>query len=72
MDGRRIRTPFAVTQGGARISSSGVYSVLNTDFGLVVKFDGVHHLEINIPGDYFGKVTHAVRLEPLLLFQEGF
>ncbi|XP_048883722.1 IgGFc-binding protein-like [Brienomyrus brachyistius] len=56
VDGRRIRTPFAVTQGGTRISSSGVYSVLNTDFGLVVKFDGVHHLEITIPGDYFGKV----------------
>uniref|UniRef100_A0A3B3R8S4 VWFD domain-containing protein n=1 Tax=Paramormyrops kingsleyae TaxID=1676925 RepID=A0A3B3R8S4_9TELE len=35
---------------------SGVYSVLNTDFGLVVKFDGVHHLEITIPGDYFDKV----------------
>ncbi|MFT7810023.1 zonadhesin-like [Arapaima gigas] len=56
LDGRRIRTPFTITQTGARLYTSGVYSVVDTDFGLIVKFDGVHHLEITIPGDYFNKV----------------
>ncbi|XP_071187476.1 zonadhesin, like [Salvelinus alpinus] len=54
LDGRRVRTPLSI--GGARVLSSGVYSLLDTDFGLKVKFDGVHHLEITIPGEYFNKV----------------
>lgn len=32
--------------------------MLDTDFGLVVKFDGVHHIEITVPGDYFNKVLN--------------
>ncbi|XP_028851976.1 zonadhesin, like [Denticeps clupeoides] len=56
MNEKRVRTPLTITGTGARLASSGVYSVLNTDFGLVVKFDGVHHLEITVPGDYFNKV----------------
>uniref|UniRef100_A0A8C1G4Y5 Zonadhesin, like n=1 Tax=Cyprinus carpio TaxID=7962 RepID=A0A8C1G4Y5_CYPCA len=40
----------------ARVFSSGVNTVLDTDFGLIVKFDGVHHIEITVPGDYFNKV----------------
>ncbi|KPP67350.1 zonadhesin-like [Scleropages formosus] len=56
LDGRRIRTPFTITQTGAQLYASGVYSVLDTNFGVIVKFDGVHHLEITIPGDYFNKV----------------
>ncbi|KAG5852102.1 hypothetical protein ANANG_G00058860 [Anguilla anguilla] len=56
LNGRRVRTPLTIAEAGARVATSGVYSVLDTDFGLIVKFDGVHHLEINIPGDYFGKV----------------
>lgn len=44
----------------ARVFTSGVSSVLSTDFGLIVKFDGVHHVEITVPGDYFNKVRkHA-------------
>ncbi|KAG7464696.1 hypothetical protein MATL_G00168240 [Megalops atlanticus] len=56
LNGRRVRTPLAIAEARARVSSSGVYSVLDTDFGLIVKFDGVHHLEVTIPGDYFNKV----------------
>uniref|UniRef100_A0A672PR82 Zonadhesin, like n=1 Tax=Sinocyclocheilus grahami TaxID=75366 RepID=A0A672PR82_SINGR len=33
-----------------------INTVLDTDFGLIVKFDGVHHIEITVPGDYFNKV----------------
>ncbi|KAK6323422.1 hypothetical protein J4Q44_G00057610 [Coregonus suidteri] len=56
LDGRRVRTPLSIDVAGARVLSSGVYSLLDTDFGLKVKFDGVHHLEITIPGEYFNKV----------------
>ncbi|KAJ8282006.1 hypothetical protein COCON_G00045250 [Conger conger] len=56
LNGRRIRTPMTITGAGARVATSGVYTVLDTDFGLIVKFDGVHQLEITIPGDYFDKV----------------
>lgn len=44
----------------ARVFTSGVNSVLSTNFGLIVQFDGVHHVEITVPGDYFNKVRkHA-------------
>ncbi|XP_066578814.1 zonadhesin, like [Amia ocellicauda] len=56
LDGRRVRTPLSITGTGASLSSSGVYNVLNTDFGLTVRFDGVHHLEITVPGAYYDKV----------------
>ncbi|XP_041925418.1 zonadhesin, like [Alosa sapidissima] len=56
LDGRRIRTPLTIPGAAARVATSGVYTVLDTDFGLIVKFDGVHHLEITVPGDYFDKV----------------
>ncbi|KAJ8416809.1 hypothetical protein AAFF_G00326870 [Aldrovandia affinis] len=60
LNGRRVRTPLTITGAGAgagaRVASSGVYNMLDTDFGLIVKFDGVHHLEITIAGDYFDKV----------------
>ena len=36
--------------------TSGSYTLLDTSFGLQVKFDGVHHLEVVVPGDYFNKV----------------
>ncbi|XP_034146574.1 zonadhesin, like isoform X2 [Esox lucius] len=56
LDGRRVRTPLSIPVAKAKVLSSGVYILLDTDFGLKVKFDGVHHLEITIPGEYFNKV----------------
>ncbi|CAN9509807.1 unnamed protein product [Ophioblennius macclurei] len=56
LNGRRVRTPVTITSVGAKVITSGVYSLLDTEFGLQVKFDGVHHLEITIPGEYFNKV----------------
>ncbi|XP_051561427.1 zonadhesin, like [Myxocyprinus asiaticus] len=53
---RRIKTPYDITEAKAHVFTSGVNSVLDTDFGLIVKFDGVHHIEITVPGDYFNKV----------------
>ncbi|XP_051800201.1 zonadhesin, like [Acanthochromis polyacanthus] len=56
LNGRRVRTPISIDVAGAKVISSGSYNLLDTNFGLQVKFDGVHHLEITIPGDYFNKV----------------
>ncbi|XP_063159000.1 zonadhesin-like [Candoia aspera] len=56
IDGQRVRTPVEGRIPRFSITSSGIYVVLETDFGLVVKFDGNHHLEIQLPGTYFGKV----------------
>ncbi|XP_037116970.1 zonadhesin, like isoform X3 [Syngnathus acus] len=56
LNGRRVRTPTSVTAAGAKVISSGAYILLDTNFGLQVKFDGVHHLEITVPGQYFNKL----------------
>ncbi|XP_036843242.1 IgGFc-binding protein isoform X8 [Oncorhynchus mykiss] len=56
LNGHRVRTPLSIDVAGARVLSSGVYILLDTNFGLKVKFDGVHHLEIIVPGEYFNKV----------------
>ncbi|KAM4714652.1 zonadhesin, like [Anableps anableps] len=53
---RRVRTPLTIDVAGAKVITSGSYSLLDTNFGLQVKFDGVHHLEITILGEYFDKV----------------
>ncbi|GCB61808.1 hypothetical protein scyTo_0011383 [Scyliorhinus torazame] len=56
VDGVRVRTPAVDQIKGVSVTSSGIYSVLEADFGLVVKFDGNHHLGIKVPSTYFGKV----------------
>ncbi|XP_072904906.1 IgGFc-binding protein-like isoform X2 [Hemitrygon akajei] len=56
VDGMRVRAPLFGQIKGISITSSGIYSLVETDFGLVVKFDGNHHLEIKVPSTYFGKV----------------
>ncbi|KAI4900182.1 hypothetical protein NFI96_023906, partial [Prochilodus magdalenae] len=56
LDGERIRTPMDIPAANAQVFTSGVNSVLATDFGLIVQFDGNHHIEITIPGNYLNKV----------------
>lgn len=63
-----MRTPFEIEKAGAKVIISGAYSLLDTNFGLQVKFDGVHHLEITVPGEYFNKVRSAILLLPLCIF----
>lgn len=60
-----MRTPIDIEKAGAKVITSGAYSLLDTSFGLQVKFDGVHHLEITVPGEYFNKVRKAILLLPL-------
>lgn len=59
-----MRTPVEIEKAGAKVIISGAYSLLDTNFGLQVKFDGVHHLEITVPGEYFNKVRRAILLLP--------
>ncbi|XP_019212039.1 zonadhesin [Oreochromis niloticus] len=56
LNGQRVKTPVSVDLVGAKVITSGAYSLLDTNFGLQVKFDGVHHVEITVPGEYFDKV----------------
>ncbi|XP_039180790.1 zonadhesin [Crotalus tigris] len=56
IDGQRVRVPAEGRIPGVSIVPRGIYVVIETNFGLVVKFDGNHHLEIQLPGTYFGKV----------------
>lgn len=71
LNGRRVRTPLFIDLVGAKVITSGSYSLLDTNFGLQVKFDGVHHLEIIVPGEYFNKVQtlKCSLVSQLLTFQ---
>lgn len=54
-----MKTPLTIDKAGAKVLISGSYTLLDTTFGLQVKFDGVHHLEITVPGEYFNKVQRC-------------
>ncbi|XP_075908360.1 zonadhesin-like [Petromyzon marinus] len=54
VDGLRLTPPFFIS--GVYIQLSGSYVVLETDFNLVVRFDGNHHVEIVVPGEYTGEL----------------
>uniref|UniRef100_A0A8C6ITT7 Uncharacterized protein n=1 Tax=Melopsittacus undulatus TaxID=13146 RepID=A0A8C6ITT7_MELUD len=41
---------------GVQVSSSGFYTVVTTDFGLKVKFDGNHRVEVTVPSTFGQKV----------------
>lgn len=41
---------------GVQVSSSGFYAVITTDFGLRVKFDGNHRVEVTLPSTFGQKV----------------
>ncbi|XP_074009679.1 IgGFc-binding protein-like [Numenius arquata] len=41
---------------GVQVSSSGFYTVVTTDFGLRVKFDGNHRVEVTLPSTFGEKV----------------
>ncbi|KAK6478052.1 zonadhesin-like [Huso huso] len=63
VDGRRVLPPLSGSIPGVSLFTSGVYAVLQTDFGVSVRFDGVHHVEIFLPGSYYHKVSAGPRCE---------
>ncbi|NXE56296.1 ZAN protein, partial [Casuarius casuarius] len=56
LNSERVYTPVENRLRGVSIGNVGSYIVVETDFGMVVKYDGDHHLEITLPYSYFSKV----------------
>ncbi|OPJ78925.1 zonadhesin-like [Patagioenas fasciata monilis] len=56
LNNERVYTPLENRVRGLIIGSVGRFIVVETDFGVIVKYDGNHHLEITLPQSYFSKV----------------
>ncbi|XP_051874623.1 zonadhesin-like [Pristis pectinata] len=56
LDGVRARTPIPGHVKGINIITNGIYTMVETDFGMSVKFDGSRNLEISLPNSYYSKV----------------
>ncbi|XP_025067503.1 IgGFc-binding protein-like, partial [Alligator sinensis] len=55
VDGKREILPLEPSTG-LTVSSSGMYVVVTTDFGLRVRFDGNHRVEVTLPITFKGQV----------------
>lgn len=60
LNNERVYTPVENRLRGVSIGNVGKYIVVETDFGVVVKYDGDHYLEITLPQSYFSKVRFTV------------
>ncbi|NXW15482.1 ZAN protein, partial [Circaetus pectoralis] len=56
LNNERVYTPVENRLRGVSIGNVGRFIVVETDFGVIVKYDGNHHLEITLPQSYFSKV----------------
>ncbi|NXX95018.1 ZAN protein, partial [Centropus bengalensis] len=56
MNNERVYTPVEHRLRGLSIGNVGRFIVVETDFGVIVKYDGNHYLEITLPQSYFSKV----------------
>ncbi|XP_031975843.1 LOW QUALITY PROTEIN: IgGFc-binding protein-like [Corvus moneduloides] len=56
LDNERVYTPVQNRLQGVSIGNVGRFIVVETDFGVIVKYDGNHHLEITLPRSYFSQV----------------
>ncbi|XP_009998802.1 PREDICTED: IgGFc-binding protein-like [Chaetura pelagica] len=56
LNNERVYTPVESRLRGVSIGNVGRFIVLETDFGVIVKYDGNHHLEITLPQSYYSKV----------------
>nr|XP_025720382.1 zonadhesin [Callorhinus ursinus] len=56
INGTRVTLPSTTQIRGVRIIASGIYTVLNVNIGLQVKFDGKGFLEVQLPTAYYQKV----------------
>lgn len=61
LNNERVYTPLQNRLRGVSIESIGRFTVVETDFGVIVKYDGNHHLEITLPQSYFSKVRFSVQ-----------
>ncbi|OWK62257.1 Zonadhesin [Lonchura striata] len=56
LNNERVYTPVQNRLQGMSIGNVGRFIVVETDFGVIVKYDGDHHLEITLPRSYFSQV----------------
>ncbi|XP_057605487.1 zonadhesin [Hippopotamus amphibius kiboko] len=56
LDGRRVALPVWPAQGRVSMRSSGSFILLYTDFGLQVRYDGNHLVEVTVPSSYAGRL----------------
>ncbi|XP_071422998.1 IgGFc-binding protein-like [Pithys albifrons albifrons] len=56
LNNERVYTPVENRLRGVSIGNVGRFIVVETDFGVIVKYDGNHHLEITLPHSYFSQV----------------
>ncbi|NXG04623.1 ZAN protein, partial [Sakesphorus luctuosus] len=56
LNNERVYTPVENRLRGVSIGNVGRFIVVETDFGVIVKYDGNHHLEITLPRSYFSQV----------------
>ncbi|XP_060098771.1 uncharacterized protein LOC132574434 [Heteronotia binoei] len=77
LNNERVYTPVeSRSRGNVAVGNVGSYMVVETDFGLVVKYDGNLYLEISLPSSYFAKVcglcgNYNGQTEDELLMPEG-
>lgn len=53
VDGLIKTLPVQLQLGAVRVYQSGVAVALETDFGLLVTYDGLHYASISLPSSYF-------------------
>ncbi|XP_053165007.1 zonadhesin-like [Hemicordylus capensis] len=76
-DDERVFAPVeSRSRGNVAVGNVGIYVVLETDFGLLVKYDGSQYLDISLPGTYFSQVcglcgNYNGRAEDELLLPSG-
>ena len=51
-----VVVPTVTTISGVKIYLSGKFIVLETSFGLRVRFDGNHHADVTVPTSYNGRL----------------
>ncbi|XP_042677073.1 zonadhesin-like [Centrocercus urophasianus] len=56
LNNERVYSPVENRVRGVSVGNVGSYLVVETDFGVIVKYDGDDHLEITLPQSYFSKV----------------
>ncbi|XP_038523950.1 zonadhesin isoform X1 [Canis lupus familiaris] len=56
LNGRRVALPLWPAQGRVSIRPSGSFILLYTDFGLQVRYDGNHLVEVTVPSSYAGQL----------------
>ncbi|GCB77594.1 hypothetical protein scyTo_0020009, partial [Scyliorhinus torazame] len=55
LDGERIRMPIQGRLRGINVLTNGIYTIVETDFGMSVRYDGNHNLVIDLPNSYHSK-----------------